>query len=90
LDRILEEVDSLLVMSVNPGFAGQKFMPQALEKIRRLKSRFPGEIAVDGGINEASAPLVVKAGADVLITASYFYNSADPGGVVRYLKGLGR
>lgn len=88
LDGILANIDSVLVMSVNPGFSGQKFMPVALDKIRYIRSRFSGEIAVDGGINEVTAPCVVQAGANVLITASYFFNSTDPKATVEYLVGL--
>jgi ribulose-phosphate 3-epimerase len=88
LDGVLDILDSVLVMSVNPGFAGQKFMPGALPKIKELRSKFSGDIAVDGGINAASAPQVVKAGANVLVTASYFFQSDDPAGVVCSLKGL--
>jgi ribulose-phosphate 3-epimerase len=88
LDRVLSDIDSVLVMSVNPGFSGQKFMPQALDKIRYIRARFIGEIAVDGGINDATAESVVKAGANVLITASYFFNNTDPKAAARYLNGL--
>jgi len=88
IDPVLDDLDGVLVMSVNPGFAGQKFMPAVLSKTQRLRGRFAGEIAVDGGIQEISAPEAVKAGADVLITASYFYGSKKPKDTVRYLKGL--
>lgn len=88
LDRVLSDIDSVLVMSVNPGFSGQKFMPIALDKIRYIRARFIGEIAVDGGINDATAEAVVKAGANVLITASYFFNNADPKAAAKYLNSL--
>jgi len=88
LDPVLKELDGVLVMSVNPGFAGQKFMPAVLPKIQQLRGRFDGAIAVDGGVNETTAPEAVKAGADILITASYFYGSRKPKGIVKYLKGL--
>ena len=86
LERVLGEIDSVLVMSVNPGFAGQKFIPDALSKIQMLRGKFDGDIAVDGGINGETAPQVVQAGANVLVTASYFFNNSDPMGVVRSLK----
>jgi ribulose-phosphate 3-epimerase len=89
LDGVLDILDSVLVMSVNPGFAGQKFMRGVLPKIEDLRSKFRGDIAVDGGINAASAPLVVEAGANILVTASYFFQSEDPLGVVCSLKALG-
>jgi ribulose-phosphate 3-epimerase len=89
LDGVLDILDSVLVMTVNPGFAGQKFMRGALPKIEDLRRKFQGDIAVDGGINAASAPLAVKAGANVLVTASYFFQSDDPAGTVCSLKALG-
>ncbi len=85
---ILNDLDGVLVMSVNPGFAKQAFMPAVLPKIRELKKRFAGEIAVDGGVNATTAPEAVKAGAQVLITASYFFGSANPEAVTRELKSL--
>ena len=89
LDGVLDILDSVLVMTVNPGFSGQKFMPGALPKIEDLRRKFRGDIAVDGGINASSAPLAVKAGANVLVTASYFFQSDDPAGTVCFLKALG-
>ncbi len=88
LAPVLADVDSVLVMSVNPGFSGQKFIPGALEKIRYIRSRSAKEIAVDGGINDTTAQGVVQAGANVLITASYFFNSTDPKAAAAYLNGL--
>ncbi|MDO8675373.1 MAG: ribulose-phosphate 3-epimerase [Candidatus Omnitrophota bacterium] len=85
---VLGDCDGVLVMSVNPGYAGQKFMPQALPKIEHLAKTFQGDIGVDGGINGDTAPLCVKAGARVLITASYLYGSKDLKGVVAGLKAL--
>ena len=80
LDEVLEMVDLVQVMTVNPGFGGQWFILSQLDKIRRLKSRVlqqsnPIAIAVDGGINLETAPLVVAAGATVLIAGSSVYNS---------------
>ena len=88
LEGVLDILDSVLVMTVNPGFAGQKFMRVSLPKIADLRSRFQGDIVVDGGINASSAPLAVKAGANVLVTASYFFQSDDPAGTVWSLKAL--
>jgi ribulose-phosphate 3-epimerase len=90
LDGVFGAVDGILVMSVNPGFAGQKFMPLAIPKIKAIREKFKGDIAVDGGINDASAVEVVKAGANILVTASYFFNNADPRQVVRSLRAVGR
>ena len=75
-------------MSVNPGFAGQKFMPEALPKLERLKKIFKGDIAIDGGINAETAPLAVEAGAQVLITASYLFGAENLAVVAQSLKNL--
>jgi ribulose-phosphate 3-epimerase len=88
LGSLLSELDGVLVMSVNPGFAKQKFMSEVLPKIQELSKIFDGDISVDGGINEATAPRAVKAGANMLATASYFFGSANPKAAVRYLKSL--
>ncbi|MDP8212818.1 MAG: ribulose-phosphate 3-epimerase [Candidatus Zapsychrus exili] len=88
-DSVLDDLDGVLVMSVNPGFAKQKFMPVALSKIKDLRAKFDGDIAVDGGVNGQTAPEAVKAGANILATASYFFGSDDPKVAVDYLKKLG-
>lgn len=82
LEEILSEVDMVLVMSVNPGFGGQKFIPSSLSKIRRLKAQLqntdrPVIIEVDGGINQATALQVREAGADVLVAGSAVFGSDD-------------
>ena len=91
LDEILSEVDMVLVMSVNPGFGGQKFIPASLAKISRLKEKLnqigrPGLIEVDGGVNEATAPLLVQAGVDVLVAGSAVFGSADMQATISALK----
>ena len=88
LGPLLKDLDGVLLMSVNPGFAKQKFMPKVLPKVQQLREKFEGDIAVDGGINELTAPEVVKAGANILVTASYFFGAEKPKEVVKYLKGL--
>lgn len=81
--------DGVLIMSVNPGFAGQKFMPQVLDKIRAMKAAgFKGDIAIDGGVNAQTAPDAVKAGAHVLITASYLYGAKNLSDPIKFLKSL--
>jgi ribulose-phosphate 3-epimerase len=87
-EEILNDCDGVLIMSVNPGFAGQKFMPEALPKLSRLKEIFKGDIAIDGGINAQTAPLAVHNGAHVLITASYLFSAADLSDVTKSLKSL--
>jgi ribulose-phosphate 3-epimerase len=85
-EGILNDCDGVLIMSVNPGFAGQTFMPEALPKLKRLKEIFEGDIAIDGGINAQTAPLAVGSGARVLITASYLFGAQDLAGIVHSLK----
>ena len=89
LDSLLEVLDGVMVMSVNPGYAKQKFMPSALGKIQELRKIYHGDISIDGGINELTAPEAVRAGANILATASYFFGSRRPKNVVKYLKSLG-
>ena len=89
LELVLPLLDFVLIMSVNPGFSGQKFMASALDKISWLRAKgFEKDIAVDGGVTAETAPQVVKAGANVLVTASYFFSSRDHAGVVDRLKRL--
>ncbi len=87
-EEILNDCDGVLIMSVNPGYAGQKFMPEVLPKLARLKEIFKGDIAIDGGINAQSAPLAVKAGAHVLITASYLFGADSLFDVIKSLKNI--
>jgi ribulose-phosphate 3-epimerase len=83
---ILNELDEILIMSVNPGFAGQGFMPEVLPKIKELRKIYQGNIKVDGGINDKTAPDAIKAGANILVTASYFFGAPDPKKAVEILK----
>jgi len=87
-EEILSDCDGVLIMSVNPGYAGQKFMPEVLPKLTRLKEIFKGDIAIDGGINAQSAPLAVGAGAHVLITASYLFGADNFFDAIKRLKNL--
>jgi len=89
VDALFNDLDGVMIMSVNPGFARQKFMPAAIPRIQNLRRKFSGDIEVDGGINETTAPEAVKAGANILATASYFFGSDKPKDVVKYLKELG-
>ena len=91
LEEILSEVDMVLVMSVNPGFGGQKFIPSSLSKIRRLKEQLQNTdrsviIEVDGGINQATARQVREAGADVLVAGSAVFGSDDLELAIRNLR----
>jgi len=87
VNSTLDKCDIVLIMSVNPGFSGQIFMPEVLEKIKELRSRFNGEIEVDGGINIETAPSAIKNGADTLITASYLYGSKNYKKTIQSLRG---
>ena len=73
----LKMVDFVLVMSVNPGFGGQAFIPGAVNKIRQLRAIFTKDIAVDGGINQLTAKLVKEAGANVLVAGSYIFGAKN-------------
>jgi ribulose-phosphate 3-epimerase len=74
---VLDIVDLVLVMSVQPGFSGQKFLPQVLPKIKKLRAIFLGDIAVDGGVNDANAAGLIRAGANILATGSYIFGAKD-------------
>ena len=78
---VLERVDLVLLMTVNPGFGGQAFIPAVLEKVRRLRAMIgdrPIRIEVDGGVTPATAPLLAKAGADVLVAGSAIFAGGNP------------
>ena len=92
LEEILPEVDMVLVMSVNPGFGGQKFIPSSIDKIRRLKKQIIAVnrevlIEVDGGINAVTSPLVREAGAEVLVAGSAVFGSGDLAAAIRQIRG---
>ena len=94
LADILQDVDMVLLMSVNPGFGGQKFIEQTLDKVRRLKSMILSRglhtlIEVDGGVQQTTAPRLVEAGVDVLVSGSYVFKSNHPEQTIRELRMLG-
>ncbi|MFC1631975.1 ribulose-phosphate 3-epimerase [Candidatus Omnitrophota bacterium] len=78
IKKFLKDLDLVLVMTVNPGFCGQKFMPSVLPKIVSLRKIFKGAIAVDGGIDQTTAGPVLSCGADILASGSYVFKAADP------------
>lgn len=87
VEGLLGDVDSVLVMSVHPGFGGQAFIPDALEKIRRLRSlNAELEISVDGGINADTGKQCVDAGANVLVAGSYIFGAEDRKAAVERLR----
>jgi len=89
----LDQLDLALVMSVEPGFGGQKFMPMALDKIRALREEIDRRglsclVEVDGGVDAVTGPACVEAGADVLVAGSAVFGAADPAAAVAGLKAL--
>ena len=93
LEDILRDVDMVLLMSVNPGFGGQKFIENTIEKVGRLRDMICRKnasalIEIDGGVQAETAPRLVKAGADVLVSGSYVFKAADPVATISELKRL--
>lgn len=88
-DSSIRDVDFILLMTVEPGFAGQGFMPEVLPKIRRLRDQFQGDIQVDGGITDQTAKEAVKAGANILVSGTYLFKSKDPKGAISLLRSGG-
>ena len=93
LQDIITELDMVLLMSVNPGFGGQKFIPQILDKTRRLKAMIDESgskalIEIDGGVNLTTAPLLAEAGADALVAGSAVFGAESPENVISQLKSL--
>lgn len=82
-------LDQILIMTVEPGFGGQKFMDDQVEKIRMLRAAgFGGVIAVDGGVSPDNAPLLAQAGANLLVMGTAFFKAEDPTAVARQIKEL--
>ena len=75
VENILDEIDLLLIMTVEPGFGGQKFIDGMVKKIKKARKMFDGYIGVDGGINESNVKKVKEAGADVVVAGSYIFGS---------------
>lgn len=73
----LDDVDLILVMSVEPGFGGQSFMPEMLEKVRVLRPKFKGLLSIDGGINDKTAPAARDAGVDILVAGTAIFAQSD-------------
>ena len=92
LDETLAEVDMILLMTVNPGFGGQAFIPSSLSKIRRLREQLTAralsrvEIEVDGGISAANIRQVADAGATVFVAGSAVFDAPDPAEMIRKMK----
>ncbi len=93
LEDVIQDVDMVLLMSVNPGFGGQKFIPNTVKKVRQLrelieKSGSEAMIEVDGGVDDETAPFLVEAGADILVAGSYVFKSQDPTATIESLKSI--
>ena len=91
LDEILGEADFILLMSVNPGWGGQSFIPSSLDKIRALKARLRRDgldipVEVDGGIKLDNMEDIIRAGMDVVVAGSAIFEAPDPAGVIREMK----
>lgn len=95
LTDIIEDLDMVLLMSVNPGYGGQKFIPRTIEKTRELRRLIDERganclIQIDGGVNETSGPLLVEAGADVLVAGNYIFKHSNPREAIERLCTLSR
>ena len=93
LEDVIEVADYVLVMSVNPGFGGQEFIPNSLNKIRRLDRlrrdrRLDFAIEIDGGVSHDNVEVIVQAGCDWLVAGSHVFHSADPAATVREMQHL--
>lgn len=91
VEEVLGDVDMVLLMSVNPGFGGQSFIPSTVDKVRRLRAMLDArglstQIEVDGGINAETARMVVDAGASVLVSGSYVFHARDYAQAIRSLR----
>ncbi len=92
IEEVIDEVDMVLIMSVNPGFGGQQFIPASVDKIKRLKQMIKErslsvEIQVDGGINRETAQQVIQAGATILVAGSAVYQSEDVYTAIQGIRG---
>ena len=93
LEDIIGDVEMVLLMSVNPGFGGQKFIENTIYKVKRLRKMIDEKgcktlIEVDGGVQGETAPRLVAAGVDVLVSGSYVFGAKDPEAVIRSLRSL--
>lgn len=91
IENVLADIDMVLIMSVNPGFGGQSFIPQALDKVRRLKKMLKEnnaehvEIEIDGGVKLENIKEVSDAGVDVFVSGSGIFNAEDPGDMIQQM-----
>lgn len=89
IEKFIPQVDLILLMTVNPGFGGQKFLKEVLPKIKSLRKKYPQvKIEVDGGINPKTGKECVKAGADVLVSGTYIFKSKNTKEAIEKLKSI--
>lgn len=89
LDPYILKIDTVQIMGVKPGWAGQSFKDNVLEKIQGLREKYPGvKIAVDGGVNIETAQKILKAGADILVVGSYIWSADDKKSAIEALKNI--
>lgn len=93
LEDVIDDIDMVLLMSVNPGFGGQAFIENTIDKVKRLRKMIDQTerkvlIEVDGGVQQDTAPRLVEAGVDVLVSGSYVFKAADPKQVIANLRRL--
>jgi ribulose-phosphate 3-epimerase len=93
LEDVIRDVDMVLLMSVNPGFGGQKFIPHTLDKVRQLRQMITRTgshalIEIDGGVNLQTAGPLIEAGADVLVAGSAVFKALDKAQMVKQLKNI--
>ncbi len=86
LEGHLNDINLVLLMTVNPGFGGQKFMPEVMEKVKSLRAKFDGDIQVDGGINKETSKEAVKAGANILVAGTAVFGRSDTEQAIRDLR----
>jgi ribulose-phosphate 3-epimerase len=93
LENVIADIDLVCIMSVNPGFGGQKFISHTYEKVKQLKKMIANAgskalIEIDGGVNIQNAKPLIDAGADVLVAGNFVFSAADPKDVIRQLKSI--
>ncbi len=88
IEEHLSNVNMVLLMTVNPGFGGQKFMMEVMPKITELRKKFDGDIEVDGGINRDTAKEAIRAGANVLVAGTAIFGAPNPAEIIKELRSV--
>jgi ribulose-phosphate 3-epimerase len=88
IEHVLDSIDYVLIMSVEPGYSGQSFMPEVLQKVTTLRNNFPDlSIEIDGGVNNEIIASILSSGANMIVSASYLFGATDRKAAVESLKG---